>query len=64
MSKSISDIAHEHGQEMYILGLKHAVELFKLEGTKAIAKLEAKMAEQRKELDDERTRQVQRTAPQ
>lgn len=63
MSSSILDITHNHGREMYILGLEHAVNTAEMLGEGAVAYLKEQIAKERKELDDERAQQIQRRAP-
>lgn len=62
MSDSIFDITHNHGREMYIIALERAVNLIELMGDGALDYLKEKVAEERKELDDERAQQIQRRA--
>ncbi len=64
MSDSILDIGHNHGREMYIIGIEHAVRMMEvLPADEALENLKAKIATERKELDDERAQQIQRRAP-
>lgn len=53
MSKSIFDITHEHGLQMYILGLAHAISMFELLGEAALPYLKEQLAKKKEELEDE-----------
>lgn len=48
MSKSILEITNEHGQNMYALGLKHAIETIEILGLDALPKLKEKLEEKEK----------------
>ena len=43
MSKSTLDIAHEHGQEMYRLGIEHAINMIEVAGDDALELLRKKL---------------------
>lgn len=64
MSDSILDITHNHGREMYIIGIEHAVRMIEvLGGEKALEHLTVKVEKEKKELQDERAQQIRRRAP-
>ena len=64
MSKSILDITHNHGREMYIIALEHSVRTMEvLPADEALKHLKEKIAIERKELDDERAQQIRRRTP-
>lgn len=63
MADSIIDITHNHGREMYILALQHAVNTLEmLPAEQALTMLKEKVETERKELEDERAQQIQRRA--
>lgn len=45
MSVEIAESQRKHGEAMYAIGIKHAVEMFKLLGEDAIPKLEEMIKE-------------------
>ena len=53
MSQNIIDINHKHGQNMYILGLEHAINMMDIAGDDALPLLKKKLAELKKERGDE-----------
>lgn len=54
MSKSVLEITEEHGRQMHILGLKHAIEILKIvDREEALKHLTEKVAAAEKELKDE-----------
>lgn len=57
---SIFDITHNHGREMYILGLESAVSFIELLGDNGIDYVKQKIETERKELEDERAQQIRR----
>lgn len=53
MSKSVFDIQHQHGKQMYVIGLEHAINMFELLGEDALPKLKEKLAKEKEELENE-----------
>ena len=49
----VLEISQKHGQEMYALGLEHAIEMFKLAGADILPQLQIKLDECRKEIENE-----------
>lgn len=47
------EITHKHGQEMYALGLEHAIKMFELAGAEILPQLKTKLDECRKESENE-----------
>ena len=45
MSVDMAEIQRKHGEAMYAIGIKHAVEMFKILGEDAIPNLEKKIKE-------------------
>lgn len=45
MSVEIAESQRKHGEAMYAIGIKHAIEMFKLLGEAAIPDLEQKVKE-------------------
>lgn len=59
MGNSIFNITHNHGREMYLIGLESAISAIEiLGGDDALEHLRAKLMAERKELADERAQQV------
>jgi hypothetical protein len=48
----ILEISRKHGQEMYILGLKHAVSIIEILGESGVDKLKEQINAAKKELGD------------
>lgn len=54
MSKSIFDITHEHGRQMYILGLEHAINTIEILGEEdGLEHLKDKLKQEKEELSRE-----------
>lgn len=54
MSKSIFDITSDHGKQMYILGLEHAINSIEIRGEEdGLEYLKDKLKQEKKELEDE-----------
>lgn len=63
MSDSILEISHKHGQEMYIIGLEHAVRMIEVAGDGALEELKAQVEQEKREveaLDHSRFNEVHR----
>ena len=45
MSVDMAEIQRKHGEAMYAIGIKHAIEMFKILGEDAIRNLEKKIKE-------------------
>lgn len=54
MSKTIFDITSDHGKEMYMLGLEHAINTIEVRGEEdGLEHLKDKLKQRKKELEDE-----------
>lgn len=49
---NLIDITSKHGREMYIIALKHAVEMFQIAGEDALPKLKNRIKEVEQEIKE------------
>ena len=50
---NVIEITHRHGQEMYLIGLEHAIKMIELAGLDILPELKCKLETERKELENE-----------